>query len=58
VINIISSTLYNDASSVNNNCTLKFNQMDKNLEVIKVNKKLYERLLQSEREKVKLHNGK
>ena len=54
VINIISSTLHDNAGSVNNNCTLNFNPMVKLLEVIEENKKLYERLLQSEREKVEL----
>ena len=54
VINIISSTLHDNAGSVNNNCTLNFNPMDKLLEVLEENKKLYERLLQSEREKVEL----
>lgn len=58
VINIISSTLHDNAGSVNNNCTLNFNPMDKLLEVIEENKKLYERLLQSEREKVELLKGK
>jgi transcriptional regulator with XRE-family HTH domain len=51
VINIISSTLHDNAGSVNNNCTLNFNPMDKLLEVIEENKKLYERLLQAEKEK-------
>lgn len=54
VINIISSTLHDNAGSVNNNCTLTFNPIDKWLEVIEENKKLYERLLASEREKVEL----
>lgn len=58
VINIISSTLHDNAGSVNNNCTLNFNPMDKLLEVIEENKKLYERLLQSEQEKVELLKGK
>jgi len=58
VINIISSTLHDNAGSVNNNCTLNFNPMDKLLEVIEENKKLYERLLQSEREKVELLKSK
>lgn len=58
VINIISSTLHDNAGSVNNNCTLNFNPMDKLLEVIEENKKLYERLLQTEREKVELLKGK
>jgi predicted Ser/Thr protein kinase len=38
VINIISSTLHDNAGSVNNNCTLNFNPMDKLLEVIEENK--------------------
>ena len=54
VINIISSTLHDNAGSVNNNCTLNFNPIDKLFEVIEENKKLYERLLQSEQEKVDL----
>ncbi|QCR24486.1 helix-turn-helix domain-containing protein [Pontibacter sp. SGAir0037] len=54
VINIISSTLNDNAGSVNNNCTLTFNPLDKLMEVMEENKKLYERLLQSEREKVEL----
>ncbi|MBB6610482.1 helix-turn-helix transcriptional regulator [Pontibacter sp. Tf4] len=54
VITIISSTLHDNAGSVNNNCTITFNPIDKLLEVIEENKKLYERLLQSEREKVEL----
>ena len=52
VINIISSTLHDNAGSVNYNCTLTFNPIDKWLEVIDENKKLYERLLESEKEKV------
>jgi hypothetical protein len=58
VINIISSTLHDNAGSVNNNCTLNFNPMDKLLEVIEENKKLYERLLQAEKEKNELLKGK
>jgi transcriptional regulator with XRE-family HTH domain len=58
VINIISSTLHDNAGSVNNNCTLTFNPIDKWLEVIEENKKLYERLLASEREKVELLKNK
>ncbi|QJD97734.1 helix-turn-helix transcriptional regulator [Mucilaginibacter robiniae] len=54
VINIISSTLHDNAGSVNNHCTLNFNPMDKLLEVIEENKKLYERLLASEKEKSEL----
>jgi len=41
-------------NTTNNNCTLNFNPMDKLLEVIEENKKLYERLLQAEREKIEL----
>ncbi len=52
VINIISSTLHDNAGSVNNNCTLNFNPMDKLLEVIDENKRLYERLLAAEKDKV------
>lgn len=52
VINIISSTLHDNAGSVNNNCTLTFNPLDKLLESVEENKKLYERLLQAEKDKV------
>ena len=52
VINIVSSTLHDNAGSYNNNCTLTFNPVDKWLEAIEENKKLYEALLKSEREKV------
>jgi transcriptional regulator with XRE-family HTH domain len=65
VINIISSTLHDNAGSVNNNCTLTFNPVEKWLEVIEENKKLYiekiellERLLQAEKEKSELLKGK
>lgn len=57
-INIISSTLHDNAGSINNNCTLTFNPVDKWLEALEENKKLYERLLESEREKVELLKGK
>ena len=53
-INIISSTLHDNAGSINNNCTLTFNPIEKWVEAIEENKKLYERLLQAEREKVEL----
>ena len=43
---------FNDNSAFNNQCT--FNPLDKLMEVIDENKKLYERLLQSEREKVEI----
>ncbi|WP_310590643.1 helix-turn-helix domain-containing protein [Dyadobacter koreensis] len=62
-INIIASTLHDNAGSINNNCTLNFNPVDKWVEALEENKKLYERLLQSEKEKVELlqtllNNGK
>lgn len=51
VFNIIGNTYHNDASSIkNNNCT--FNPLDKLLEAFEENKKLYERLVQAEKEKV------
>lgn len=52
-INIISST-FNDNASVNSNCTLNINPVEKWMEALEENKKLYERLLQSEKEKVEL----
>ncbi|RAI91494.1 helix-turn-helix protein [Algoriphagus yeomjeoni] len=60
VFNIISNTYHNDskdqstiiASSVNYQPT--FNAIDKLVEALEENKKLYERLLESEREKVEL----
>ena len=58
VINIISSTLHDNAGSVNNNCTLNFNPIDKLMEALEANKELYERLLASEREKVEILKGK
>jgi len=54
VINIISSTLHDNAGSINTSCTLNFNPIDKLLEVVEENKTLYERLLASEREKTEL----
>ena len=54
VINIISSTLHDNSGSINNNCTLNFNPIEKLIEAMEENKRLYERLLQSEREKVEL----
>lgn len=53
-INIVSSTLNDNAGSINNSCTLTFNPIDKWMEAMEENRKLYERLLQSEREKVEL----
>lgn len=51
-INIISSTLHDNAGSIFNNAV--FNPVDKWVEALEENKKLYERLLQAEREKVAL----
>jgi transcriptional regulator with XRE-family HTH domain len=52
-ISIISST-FQDNSSVNNNSVLNFNPIDKWVEALEENKKLYERLLESEREKIEI----
>lgn len=51
-INIVSSTLHNTYGLVNYFPT--FNPLEKYLEAMEENKKLYERLLQTEREKVAL----
>ena len=51
VLNIIGNTYHVDNSSaVNYGCT--FNPMDKLIEAYEENKKLYERLLQAEKEKI------
>ena len=50
-MNIISST-FNDNAVVNNYPT--FNPLEKYIEAMEENKKLYERLLETEREKVSL----
>lgn len=47
-INIISSTLHDQAGSVHYN----FNPLDKLIEAYEENKKLYERLIEAEKEKV------
>ncbi|WKL46408.1 helix-turn-helix transcriptional regulator [Flavobacterium pectinovorum] len=53
VFNIIGNTYHNDSSSIkNNNCT--FNPLDKLIESYEENKKLYERLVEAEKEKVAL----
>lgn len=57
-LSIISST-FNDNSAVNYYCTFNpldkwLEAMDENKNLVEENKKLYERLLQSEREKVEL----
>ncbi|WP_315822711.1 helix-turn-helix transcriptional regulator [Paraflavitalea speifideaquila] len=53
-INIISSTLHDNAGSINNNCTLTFNPVDKWIEALDENKKLYELLLKEKDEKIVL----
>lgn len=53
-VNIIASTLNDNAGSINNNCTINFNPVDKWVEALEENKKLYERLLNSEQEKNEL----
>ncbi|MCC8409071.1 helix-turn-helix domain-containing protein [Mucilaginibacter sp. UR6-1] len=65
VINIISSTLHHTSGLVNYNPTFTFNPIDKWLEVLEENKKLYnekvellERLLQAEKEKNELLKGR
>ncbi|MFG4004347.1 helix-turn-helix transcriptional regulator [Flavobacterium aquidurense] len=52
VFNIIGNTYDNGSSSVNHGCT--FNPLDKLLEAFDKNEKLYERLVEAEREKVAL----
>lgn len=51
-VNIISSTLHDTSiANHNHNPVFNFNPVDKYFEVIEENKKLYERLLESEKEK-------
>jgi transcriptional regulator with XRE-family HTH domain len=64
-INIISSTLNDNAGSINNYCTLTFNPIEKLVEALdqlrKVNDEkeaLYERLVQSEKDKVEMLKSK
>lgn len=53
VFNIIGNTYDNASSTINhNNCT--FNPLDKLLEAFEENKKLYQQLIQAEKEKVAL----
>ena len=52
-VNIISSTLHDTSiANHNHNPVFNFNPVDKYFEAIEENKKLYERLLESEKEKV------
>lgn len=50
VFNIIGNTYHDNASSLNYNCT--FNPIDKLIEAYDGNRKLYERLVQAEKDKV------
>jgi len=52
VFNIIGNNYHDNSSSVQYQCA--FNPIDKLIEVYEENKKLYEQLLQSEREKVEI----
>ena len=56
VINVVGNT-YNDSASSNVNYQPTFNPIDKVVELFEENKKLYEQLLQSEREKVEILKG-
>lgn len=50
VFNIIGNTYHDNSSSLNYNCT--FNPLEKLIESYEENKKLYERLVQAEKDKV------
>ena len=52
VFNIIGNNYHDNSSSVQYQCT--FNPIDKLIEVYEENKRLYEQLLQSEREKIEI----
>lgn len=52
-VNVISNT-FNENAFINSNGTFNINPIEKWLEAIHENKKLYEKLLESEREKVAL----
>lgn len=54
VINIISSTLNDNAGSINNNCSFTFNPIEKIVELYDEKVALLERLLQAEKEKNEL----
>jgi len=53
-VNIIANTFHDEATAYSLNYKCNFNPLDKYLEVIEENKKLYERLLQAEKEKVEV----
>ena len=50
VFNIIGNSFHDNSASLNYQCT--FNPLDKLMESVEENKKLYERLLQAEKEKI------
>jgi len=58
VFNIIANTFNNESVAYVENYKCNFNPLDKLIEAFEENKKLYERLLQSEREKIELLKGK
>jgi len=53
-VNIIATTFTSHDNSFAHQCTFNINPVEKWMEALEENKKLYERLLQSEREKVAL----
>ena len=53
-INFIASTFHDNASIINTNCTLNINPIEKWMEALEENKKLYERLLQAQKEKIEI----
>lgn len=60
-INFISNTFSDfkdNSSGINVNCTSTFNAIDRLMESIEENRKLYERLLQSEQEKIEILKAK
>ncbi|MCF0069792.1 helix-turn-helix transcriptional regulator [Dyadobacter sp. CY261] len=58
VFNIISNTFNNESVAYVENYKCTFNPLDKLIEAYEENRKLYERLLQSEREKVEFLKNK
>jgi transcriptional regulator with XRE-family HTH domain len=53
-VNIISNTFHDESSAYSNNYKCTFNPLDKLIETVEKNEKLYEALLKSEREKIAL----
>lgn len=53
-VNIISNTFHDTKGFINYNPSYTFNPLDKYVEAMEENKKLYERLLQAEKEKAEL----